>query len=104
MDKELFKDLLVGTYIRVYLERPTATKLIKKIFLATSVVVSHETARKWLMGTSIPSLEMLLLLERTLNTPLISHPVIQFENLRESHLIAIRDQVNQKLNDLHRRN
>ena len=104
MDKELFKDLLVGTYIRVYRERPTATKLIKKIFSATAVVVSHETARKWLMGTSVPSLEMVLILERTLNTPLISHPTIEFGNLNESHLIAIRDQVNQKLNDLYRSN
>ena len=51
MDKELFKDLLVGTYIRIFRERPTAAKLIKKIYSATSVEVSHETARKWLMGT-----------------------------------------------------
>jgi hypothetical protein len=60
MDKQLFKDLLVGTYIRVYRERPTATKLIKKISSSTAVEVSHETARKWLMGTSVPSLEMVL--------------------------------------------
>ncbi len=104
MDKALFKDLLVGTYIRVYRERPTAAKLIKKIFSTTSVEVSHETARKWLMGTSTPSLEMVLILEKTLNVPLISHPIIEFENLSESHLIDIRNQVNQKLNELHRNN
>lgn len=104
MDKELFKDLLVGTYIRIFRERPTATKLIKKIYSATSVEVSHETARKWLMGTSVPSLELVLILEKTFNAPLISHPIVEFENLNESHLIAIRDQVNQKLNELHRSN
>ena len=104
MDKELFKDLLVGTYIRVYRERPTAAKLIKRIMKSTSVNVSHETARKWLMGTSTPSLEMVLILEKTFKVPLISHPVFEFENLNESHLIAIRNQVNQKLNELHRNN
>jgi hypothetical protein len=104
VDKELFKDLLVGTYIRIYRERPTATKLIKKIFATTSVEVSHETARKWLMGTSVPSLELVLILEKTFNAPLISHPIVEFDNLNESHLIAIRDQVNQKLNELHRNN
>ncbi len=104
MDKELFKDLLVGTYIRIFRERPTPTKLIKKIYTSTSVEVSHETARKWLMGTSVPSLELVLILEKTLNAPLISHPIVEFENLNESDLIAIRDQVNQKLNELHRTN
>ena len=104
MDKELFKDLLVGTYIRIFRERPTATKLIKKIFSVTSVEVSHETARKWLMGTSVPSLELVLILEKTFNAPLISYPIVEFDNLNESHLIAIRDQVNQKLNELHKAN
>ena len=102
MDKELFKDLLIGTYVRIYRERPTATKLIKKIFSTTGVEVSHETARKWLMGTSVPSLELVLVLEKTFHSPLISHPIVEFENLNESHLIAIRDQVNQKLNEMHR--
>lgn len=102
MDKELFSDLLGETYLRVYREKVTPAKLIKKIFSATSVEVSHETARKWLMGTSVPSMEMVLMLEKTLNVPLLSHPVIEFENLDESHLISIRDQVNQKLNELRR--
>jgi len=101
VNKELFRDLLVGTYIRVFRERPTAAKLIKKIFASTTVEVSHETARKWLMGTSVPSLELVLILEKTFNVPLISHPIVEFENLNESHLIAIRDQVNKKLNELH---
>ena len=104
MDKELFKDLLVGTYIRVFRERPTATKLVKKISSSTAVEVSHETARKWLLGTSVPSLEMVLILEKTFNVPLISHPIIELENLNESHLIALRNQVNQKLNELHKSN
>lgn len=104
MDKELFKDLLVGTYIRVFRERPTATRLVKKISSSTAVEVSNETARKWLMGTSVPSLEMVLILEKTFNVPLISHPIIELENLNESHLIALRNQVNQKLNELHKSN
>lgn len=103
MDKQLFKDLLVGTYVRKYRERPTPAKLIEKIYLTTSVLVSHETARKWLMGSTVPSLEMVITLEKTFGTPLISHPVIEFENLKESHLVAIRDQVNQKLHELNRK-
>ena len=102
MDQKLFKDLLAETYFRVYRETATPAKLIKKIFSATSIVVSHEAARKWLMGASVPSVEMVLMLEKTFQVPMLSHPVIEFENLDESHLIAIRDQVNQKLNELHR--
>ena len=56
------------------------------------------------MGTSTPSLEMVLILEKTFNVPLISYPIFEFENLNESHLIAIRNQVNEKLNEMHRRN